>query len=44
MRIAMGDPRLDELIVVCPGETAFPLDEKIHVKGLAPWANPPRPS
>jgi predicted AAA+ superfamily ATPase len=39
MRIAMEDLRLDELRIVCPGNVASPLDEKIRVLGISRLAS-----
>lgn len=34
-RLALEILRLDSLTLVCPGRASYPLDEKIHVRGLA---------
>jgi len=40
MRIALSDLKLDNLIVVYPGDTRYQLDSKIHVVPLADFADP----
>jgi len=39
-RIALEQLNLDALTIVCPGCADYPLDEKIHVTGLAHIADP----
>lgn len=34
MRVALEDPKLDQLTIVCPGHVQAKLDEKIEVRGL----------
>ena len=34
-RAALETLRLDSLSIVCPGNASYPLDETIHVRGLA---------
>ena len=39
MRIAMEDLKLDELTIICPGDVAAQLDNKISVEGLESLIN-----
>ena len=34
-RSALEHLRLDSLTIVCPGDASYPLNERIHVQGLA---------
>jgi hypothetical protein len=43
MRTAMADLKLDELLVVYPGETRYSLAKNIHVVPLSQIANAIRP-
>ena len=39
-RAALGLLRLDSLTIVCPGNADYPLDDRVHVRGLAHFATP----
>ena len=34
-RVALETLRLDSLSIVCPGNASYPLEDRIHVRGLA---------
>jgi predicted AAA+ superfamily ATPase len=39
-RAALELLRLDSLTIVCPGNADYPLDDRVHVRGLAHFATP----